>query len=1272
MDIIQGLLETENAGRLGWRIVNNNGVMGIYNNRTSNVSFSILNNGAIGASSNIPSNIISSYSNINVITNYTSSSGGGGGSSQWTTAGTEIYYNLGNVGIGTIDPAAPLHIYSDTPVLPAEISVVGATSTIIGTTERCIQFPYSGSGATKDYTFTTTEGLVADILIVGGGGGGGRRHAGAGGAGTLMYHKNIILNGTYNIKVGKGGAGNPAGAPNTGTASEGNFSQFTRSDGLQNYYAVGGGKGASGGSTPATTNGGQGYLYDANLTLSSANIFNSVAIAVSNKQYVNTLSSPEGCRGNIGGIEITNYKGGGGGGAGGVGMSHDAEATVNDGYGGLGLAVDITGANVVYAGGGNGSDFDGSVSQVFNPAYPTIQSRGGGGFGSDNGTPQNGLDGTGGGGGAQGNDTAGGGNGGSGIVIIRYRKATSNSSARLLLDTTTTGTAIAEFRRGTGADMQNDYRFINDTDGTIKLQFENSTQAFSNLSANLVWFSSNDTIIHKNTAINGRVGIGTTYHATRSLDVLGSANISGTVSVGGLSVLSSNAIITNSLSSNVSLTIHNGFPPPAPPITSSPSATDTGVAGSYAYQVFTYTTETAGAGTGQSLYTITVSAGGVVCDVLVVGGGGGGGGGHGGGGGAGQLVLIHQTTLNAGTYTIKVGKGGVRGTNPSSGGVEPTKGSNSSFDYVIAEGGGANGGNALKDGGSGAGGDSWLNGLGVKGKGLKNSTVDTYSSGTVYSRGNDGGEGGTDPGQGAGGGGAGTAGGNGTNSHTNGGPGNGGDGLSGISAIGYDFKTNFGTNVGKLETDNLIYFAGGGGGGAWIQSVVAIGGKGGGGNGGSGSGGTDNGKDATNNTGSGGGGGSANYGAGGAGGSGIVIIRYLSTITSSSIELVRGTTADANRDYKLGNYNSEFKVVSSVSSIDTDYIRITTAGAIFNPTGTASWNIGSDRRIKENIERASYDKCYENINKLELNRFNYVEGFNTVSRDNKQLGFIAQEVYDLFPKAISSHEYNTDTLSIPNLLSIDVSQINYSLYGAVKKLIEINKEKDERIKTLGYQLKTLETFLNIAVDTSSNVMADTSNISLDTSNILDTSSNIVIDISSNIVIETSSNIVLDTSNITIDTSNISIDTSNILDTSSNIALDTSNIAIDTSNIIMDTSNIAIDTSNISIDTSNIVMDTSSNISLDTSNISLDTSNIVMDTSNIVMDTSSNIAIDTSNIALDTSSNISIDTSNIALDTSNIILDTSSNISIDTSNIILDTSNITLDTSNITLDTLVFQ
>ncbi len=250
---------------------------------------------------------------------------------------------------------------------------------------------------------------------------------------------------------------------------------------------------------------------------------------------------------------------------------------------------------------------------------------------------------------------------------------------------------------------------------------------------------------------------------------------------------------------------------------------------------------------------------------MIVGGGGGGGYALGGGGGAGQLVFIHQATLN-GTYTIKVGKGGTGGITAT---PEPTKGINSEFGTVIAEGGGANGG-TLKDGGSGAGGDGYSTTGGTSGAGNKNTTIDTFSGATVYSRGNNGGNnGGTGGYFGGGGGGAGQIGTAGQDAIPYG---KGGDGLSGISEINYDFKTKFGTNVGKTEGDGLVWFAAGGGGGG---SGAGNGGKGGGGGGGSNN--NTPGYNASNNTGSGGGGGGGNGNEvrGGNGGSGIVIIRYL-------------------------------------------------------------------------------------------------------------------------------------------------------------------------------------------------------------------------------------------------------------------------------------------------------------------------------------------------------------------------------------------------------------
>jgi hypothetical protein len=209
----------------------------------------------------------------------------------------------------------------------------------------------------------------------------------------------------------------------------------------------------------------------------------------------------------------------------------------------------------------------------------------------------------------------------------------------------------------------------------------------------------------------------------------------------------------------------------------------------------------------------------LICDILVVGGGGGGGAGHGGGGGAGQLVLIRQSTLNIGNYIIKVGKGGIGAVSTNEVSISPvTKGGNSSFNnIVVAEGGGANTNNTTdKNGGSGAGADAYTRDGGTSGFGIKDNNADTYLSGNVYSRGNNGGNV-SAPESDGGGGGTGSAG-NGSVA---------GNGLSGISEINYDFKTNFGTSVGKTESDTLIWFAGGGGGGF----STSIGGLGGGGNG---------------------------------------------------------------------------------------------------------------------------------------------------------------------------------------------------------------------------------------------------------------------------------------------------------------------------------------------------------------------------------------------------------------------------------------------------------
>ena len=692
------------------------------------------------------------------------------------------------------------------------------------------------------------------------------------------------------------------------------------------------------------------------------------------------------------------------------------------------------------------------------------------------------------------------------------------TNARLLLDATTTGTATLEFRRGTGGDAQNDFRFINDSNGSLKLQCENSTQVFGNAIADLAWFSSNETIIHKNTTMNGRVGVGTVYHATRTLDVVGDANVFGTVSAGNLNISSSNSVtITNTITSNTTLTIGNtSLPILITPATGYISTTTTEGTPSVKYQTETFTfnqgnviayykfnnSSSLGLDSNPSSTkynltpTIVGGTGGYNSNIAIEGG---------------SLQATNDGDRLEGDFPLKsIYDNSTTGVSVScwfykkSGTTYDNTYYTTLFQFnnpsdvnqeVHFTLGHYNNLHYLSYATSYTSGQTYAGGFG------SNQTLDTWyhvvfvftKSGhtKVYYNGN----------------------------------------LLAITVLtsgssayplpqcpnttklrifnpygSAAFSGNidefyvFNKELTQTEITNLYNKTYSLPNNTWninfpTSTPVII-------NNGASQNVTGNYTVSVSN----------NSSVIPAGGQSVtpypstaittVAIKYPQlTSSTATINLIRGTVADANHDYRVGNYNGEFKIVSSVSSQDTDYIRITTAGAITNPTGTASWNTGSDRRIKENIERASYDKCYENINKLELNRFNYVSGFNTVNRDKTQLGFIAQEVNDIFPKAISSQEYYTNELCIPDLLSIDITQINYSLYGAVKKLIKINKDQETKFDTFDRRLKTIETVLNIVTEPvelaeepiTSNIIIEpaTSNLIIETTE--PTTSNIIVD-----------------------------------------------------------------------------------------------------------------------------------------------------------------------------------
>jgi hypothetical protein len=130
-------------------------------------------------------------------------------------------------------------------------------------------------------------------------------------------------------------------------------------------------------------------------------------------------------------------------------------------------------------------------------------------------------------------------------------------------------------------------------------------------------------------------------------------------------------------------------------------------------------------------------------------------------------------------------------------------------------------------------------------------------------------------------------------------------------------------------------------------------------------------------------------------------------------------------------------------------------GNIYSSTGgytgstLTTWTVLSDRRIKENIVKASYEKCLDNVKNIELYNFNFKDNcVNT--NDRHQLGFIAQEVREVYPKAVEVNKMILNTNeTIDDILTLNTTQIDYTLYGAVKNLIEKIDNIDIELENLG-------------------------------------------------------------------------------------------------------------------------------------------------------------------------------------------------------------------------------
>lgn len=293
-----------------------------------------------------------------------------------------------NAGASTFAAGSTFTVYG--------IASLGATAKATGgmvtSDDTYIYHTFLASG-----TFTPTQSLSCDYLVIAGGGSGGRSYSvsqagGGGGAGGLLAATSYGVTATpYTVTIGAGGASVSTQATPGNYGSNSVFGAITATGGgrggesaNQNGALTGGSGGGGGGTGGGNTVGG----------------------------------SPVAGQGYAGGNGYGQNEGGGGGGAGGAGFNGNWDGESLGGTGGPGLNYSAwasatgTGASGYYAGGGAGSMYgSGGIGGGGNSTPNRFANASPGQINTGSG-----------GGGAPGNYALTTGAGGSGIVIIRYPK----------------------------------------------------------------------------------------------------------------------------------------------------------------------------------------------------------------------------------------------------------------------------------------------------------------------------------------------------------------------------------------------------------------------------------------------------------------------------------------------------------------------------------------------------------------------------------------------------------------------------------------------------------------------------------------------------------------------------------------------------------------------------------------------------------------------------------------------------------------------------------
>jgi len=132
---------------------------------------------------------------------------------------------------------------------------------------------------------------------------------------------------------------------------------------------------------------------------------------------------------------------------------------------------------------------------------------------------------------------------------------------------------------------------------------------------------------------------------------------------------------------------------------------------------------------------------------------------------------------------------------------------------------------------------------------------------------------------------------------------------------------------------------------------------------------------------------------------------------------------------------------STVGAIQEYYSTSGAAGQILVTGNTTNFSGTSDYRLKENVTPIT--DALSRVNQLKPSRFNFIADTNTIID-----GFLAHEVQDIVPIAVSGQKDAVNEDGTPNYQGIDQSKIVPLLTAAIQEQQTIIEDLKSRIETL--------------------------------------------------------------------------------------------------------------------------------------------------------------------------------------------------------------------------------